>query len=141
MRISGGLNHLALTVSDLERSTKFYDALLTHLGYSCAEVPAATQLAMKTTLRAWSGPGGAVTIRPAKPAFASLPHNRDAPGLNHFAFNAASREEVDALYTLLREIAAEILDPPTQYDYMPEYYAVYFRDPDGLKLEYAFSSF
>jgi predicted lactoylglutathione lyase len=55
------------------------------------------------------------------------------------AFRAASRDDVDGLYQLLRDIDAKVLDPPAEYpDYAPEYYAVFFADPDGLKLEYVF---
>jgi predicted lactoylglutathione lyase len=45
---------------------------------------------------------------------------------------------VDSLYELLKEIGAQILDPPAEYPYFPGYYAVYFNDPDGVKLEFVF---
>jgi catechol 2,3-dioxygenase-like lactoylglutathione lyase family enzyme len=35
----------------------------------------------------------------------------------------------------LLEQRVEILDPPAEYDYLPGYYALYFLDPDGIKLE------
>jgi catechol 2,3-dioxygenase-like lactoylglutathione lyase family enzyme len=66
-------------------------------------------------------------------------HDRYSPGLHHIAWNAASRDDVDAMYALLRRIGANILDPPANYPrYGPGYYAVFFADPDGLKLEYVF---
>jgi catechol 2,3-dioxygenase-like lactoylglutathione lyase family enzyme len=43
--------------------------------------------------------------------------------------------EVDAFYRFLQQIGARVLDPPATYDYTPGYYAVFFADPDGLKLE------
>ena len=58
-------------------------------------------------------------------------------GLHHFAFNAPSREAVDALYKSMCDIGAKIVDPPQEYDYVPGYYAVFFRDPDGIRIEYA----
>ena len=36
------------------------------------------------------------------------------------------------------EIGATILDPPAEYGYTPGYYAVFFADPDGIKLEVVF---
>jgi hypothetical protein len=39
---------------------------------------------------------------------------------------------------LLKEIGAEILDPPAVY-YPPDYYATFFCDPDGIKLELAYT--
>ena len=51
------------------------------------------------------------------------------------AFRAESRSEVDALARDLAARGARILDPPREYDYTPGYYAVFFTDPDGIKLE------
>jgi catechol 2,3-dioxygenase-like lactoylglutathione lyase family enzyme len=42
------------------------------------------------------------------------------------------------LYEVLRQNGAAILDAPAEYPYFPGYYAVYFTDPDGLKLEFVF---
>ena len=66
-------------------------------------------------------------------------HDRYSPGLHHLAWIADSREDVDALYKLLLDIKATVLDPPADYpQYGKGYYAVMFADPDGLKLEYVF---
>jgi len=60
--------------------------------------------------------------------------------LHHLALKAETREAVDALYRTLMQMDAEILDAPAEYPkYGPGYYAVFFLDPDGLKLEYVFS--
>jgi len=130
-----GISHLALVASDFERSLKFYDTVLDFIGYARVEVPEATQIAMKTRLAAWSNLNGSITLRPAKPASAAKVHDRDAPGLNHIAFDAGSRAQVDELHGLLQRIGATILDPPAEYPYFPGYYAVYFADPDGVKIE------
>ena len=81
--------------------------------------------------------GGIFSIAPqaAKPESAASPHDRYMPGLHHLAFHADSRADVDAFYRFLQEIWATILDAPAEYDYTPRYYAVFFADPDGLKLE------
>src|SRR5277367_4860938 len=134
----GSINHLALTVSDLVRSTEFYDKVLGFMGYARVEVAATTQQAMKTALRAWGSPNGSITLRPAKGPAANQTHARNAPGLNHVAFNADSRADVQKLHSLLEEIGAQILDPPADYTYFPEYFAVYFTDPDGFKFEFVF---
>ncbi len=134
----GTINHLALTVSDLVRSTEFYDKVLGFMGFAQVEVPATTQQAMKTALRAWAGPGSSITLRPAKGQSAHRAHDRNAPGLNHVAFNADNRADVQKLHSLLEEMGAQILDPPADYPYFPEYFAVYFTDPDGFKFEFVF---
>jgi len=52
------------------------------------------------------------------------------------AFQAASRDDVDALHARLVERGVRVLDAPAEYPrYAPGYYAVFFSDPDGLKLE------
>jgi catechol 2,3-dioxygenase-like lactoylglutathione lyase family enzyme len=59
--------------------------------------------------------------------------------LHHLALHAGSREDVDALHVLLLRMNATILDAPAEYPkYGAGYYAVFFADPDGLKLEYVF---
>ncbi|HTT77719.1 MAG TPA: VOC family protein [Candidatus Binataceae bacterium] len=134
----GSIHHLALTVSDLARSAEFYDKVLGFLGYVRDEVPEVTQQAMKTRLLAWASPNGAVTMRPAKGESAHKTHDRNAPGLNHLALAAESRAGVERMYDLLKEMGAQILDAPAEYSYFPGYYAVYFTDPDGLKLEFVY---
>jgi len=132
------ISHIALTVSDLDRSTEFYDKIFKFMGYLRDEVPASIQQAMKTPLRSWVGPGYSISIRPSKGDFARRLHNRDAPGFNHMAFYAEDRADIEAMHNLLQEIGAQILDPPAEYPYSPGYFAVYFNDPDGLKFEFAY---
>ena len=134
----GSINHLALTVADLARATEFYDKVLGFMGYARVEVPEATQQLMKTRLHAWASPNGSITLRPANRESAGKAHDRGAPGLNHIAFDADNRADVDKLHGLLKEIGARILDAPAEYPYAPGYYAVYFTDPDGFKFEFVF---
>jgi hypothetical protein len=45
--------------------------------------------------------------------------------------------DVDRLHEFLLSIGATVLDPPADYPpYRDGYYAVFFSDPDGLKLEF-----
>jgi glyoxylase I family protein len=62
--------------------------------------------------------------------------NRFRVGLHHLALRAARREDVDLFHTFLQDQGIEILDPPAEYpQYGERYYAVFFADPDGMKLE------
>jgi catechol 2,3-dioxygenase-like lactoylglutathione lyase family enzyme len=135
----GSISHISLTVSDLERSASFYDRVFEFIGFKRVEVPESTQHAMKTQLKAWVGQGYSISIRPSKGEFARRPHDRNAPGFNHMAFNAEGRSDVEKLYALLRQIGATVLDAPAEYPYSPGYFAVYFTDPDGLKFEFAYT--
>jgi glyoxylase I family protein len=134
----GNISHIALAVSDLERSTAFYDSVLEFIGFKRVEVPESTQQAMKTRLKAWVGTGYSISIRPSRGEFAHRAHDRNAPGLNHMAFTAEDRSDVEKMYALLKQMGATVLDAPAEYPYAPGYFAVYFTGPDGLKFEFAY---
>lgn len=124
----GAIHHIALTVSDMQQSEAFYNRLLGFMGYEQGE---------KTEqLILWASSHSAITISPAKQQFHQQ-CDRYSPGLHHLAFSADSREDVDKLYQELVQQQVTILDPPAEYEYLPGYYAVYFLDPDGIKLELA----
>jgi catechol 2,3-dioxygenase-like lactoylglutathione lyase family enzyme len=125
----GAIHHVDLTVTDLERSTRFYDRVLPLLGFRRSEsVPEGP---------IWAGAGLEVGLQTARSHAA---HDRYAPGLHHLAFAAPSRGAVDALHARLLELGVAVLDAPAEYpQYAPGYYAVFFADPDGLKLEYVFT--
>jgi glyoxylase I family protein len=135
-----GLHHLDLNVSDIGRSASFYDRILTHMGFTRVVDPSGEEAGCD-----WIAPRGtnigdfSLGIVPAKSR--AKPHDRFAPGLHHLALKSETREAVDALYRTLLQMNAEILDAPAEYPkYGPGYYAVFFLDPDGLKLEYVFTT-
>jgi glyoxylase I family protein len=130
---TGSMNHLRLTVRDIPEAERFYDPLLGFLGYRLVQ--------RSETRLAWAMPGPDadhlqwVIVSAADAALAEHEHRRLAPGLHHFAFNADGREQVDAFHARLIAIGATVLDAPAEYDYEPGYYAVFFTDPNGFKLE------
>ena len=126
----GQMHHLDLTVSDLARSKLFYDLVLGFLGYRCVKDTA--RIAVWDLIL----PDGVcgIAIRPAE---RQREHDRYTVGLHHFAWNADSRQDVDRLHEWLAAAGVNILDVPAEYpQYGAGYYAVFFADPDGLKLEY-----
>jgi glyoxylase I family protein len=78
---------------------------------------------------------GAVGVREKQSDAHPVPYERYGVGLHHLALNAPSREAVDRVARWLEETGAEIENLPREYDYSAGYYAVFFHDPDGLKLE------
>lgn len=132
----GLVHHIDLTVTDKSRSRVFYDAVLGFLGYRrSADYDHGSD---------WDRAGSpfhSIGIIEARGDGANRTHDRYSPGLHHLAWTADSRDDVDALHDLLRSIGAEVLDPPADYPrYGPTYYAVFFADPDGLKLEFVFGA-
>jgi glyoxylase I family protein len=128
-----GVDHLDLVVTDLERSLQFYNGLLEPLGFTRN-----SQIIGERGERVVyiGGTGGAsVSLRQAQSDAHPTPYDRYAVGVHHVAFFADSREVVDERAEWLRERGAEIESGPAEYDYTPGYYAVFFYDPDGIKLE------
>ncbi len=132
MNKTGSMNHVRFTVTDIPRGEAFYDPLLRFIGYELAEKDE-KRLAWKMDSPA--GNRQWVILSVASEEGQKRRHDRYSPGLHHFAWNAESREEVDRFHDLLVERGVEVLDPPAEYRYEPGYYAVFFADPDGLKLE------
>jgi diadenosine tetraphosphate (Ap4A) HIT family hydrolase/catechol 2,3-dioxygenase-like lactoylglutathione lyase family enzyme len=126
---AGRVHHLDITVTSLERSTPYYDAVLTRVGY--------TRIADADEGPMWRGARHDIGLQESDERGRAMPHYRFAPGLHHLALEAPDRTSVDRLYAELIALGVRVLDPPAQYDrYSPGYYAVFFADPDGLKLEY-----
>ena len=126
---SGGVHHVDLVVSSIERSLPFYRELLGPLGWhGIGEVEGERG----ETILYLSGRETAIGLREAQTPGT---FDRYALGLHHLAFDVASRMVVDERAEWLRSTGAEIESEPQEYTYMPGYYAVFFYDPDGIKLE------
>ncbi|GGK53103.1 VOC family protein [Salinarimonas ramus] len=130
----GTLNHIRLTVSDIPHAERFYTPIAAHMGYRLVE-----RSETRLSFAGMTGYGNLhFLILSVSRGPEAHPHDRYSPGLHHIAWNAVSRADVDAMYALLLEHGVTILDPPADYDYEPGYYAVFFADPDGMKLEYVY---
>jgi len=129
------INHIELRVSNLDNSESFYEPVCEFLGYVKLHRMKASILYRKK-----DGIGDLILVRTRK-AGKGKPYDREAPGFSHVAWNATSREQVDNLFEILKKSEAKILDPPCEMSYSPGYYAIWFEDPDGMKLELAFTPF
>jgi glyoxylase I family protein len=126
---STGVHHVDLAVSSVERSLPFYRDLLGPLGWHrISEVEGERG----ETIWYLGGPGTEIGIREA-----TTPGDFDRyrVGLHHLCFEAYSRGVVDERAEWARAAGAEIESEPQEYAYVPGYYAVFFYDPDGIKLE------
>ena len=119
-----------LVVSSIGRSLPFYTELLRPLGYHDV---GQVQGERGETIWYLSGPGTSVGLREAQSE--SDAYDRYRVGLHHLAFEAGSRSEVDERAAWVRSQGLDLESEPQEYAYMPGYYAVFFYDPDGLKLE------
>ncbi len=128
------IDHLDLVVSRLELSLDFYRGLLGPLGYAREAVIEGERGERVTYLNRIGG-GGSVSLRQCQSDAHSAPYDRYAVGLHHIAFAVGSRAVVDERARWLAERGATIESGPREYDYTPGYYAVFFYDPDAIKLE------
>jgi glyoxylase I family protein len=126
------VHHVDLVVRSVERSLPFYRDLLGPLGWhGLSEVEGERG----ETIWYLSGPGTSIGIRSAQPSQIGSGYDRYSVGLHHLGFEASSRAAVDERAEWLRAQGAEIESSPREYGYSPGYYAVFFYDPDGMKLE------
>ena len=121
-----GIDHLVLSVGDFALSKAFYDKLLTFLGFRLKHEYG--------DMAGWSNGKTLFWIAAADAQGSKRKYRKGDIGFHHYAFEMASRKDVDALGAFLKRNDVNVVDPPGEY-YGREYYAVYFTDPDGMKLE------
>jgi catechol 2,3-dioxygenase-like lactoylglutathione lyase family enzyme len=128
--VKAQLYHLQINVREAARSLPFYKALLGYLEYRAVYET--------DTMAGFSGRGSDVWVGAAAPGHTGPGFHRKRAGLNHLAFRVDRREDVDrfqAEFMAPRKLAPLYGTPREFPEYRPGYYAVFFEDPDRLKLE------
>ena len=117
-----GIDHISVRVRDYEKSKAFYGRLFEFLGFEISDEYPNTIGWTNGKTRYWIAPAeGRKTYRIGD------------VGLHHYAFELRSRKDVDALQEFLKKHRVRIVDPADEY--YDDYYAVFFLDPNGIKLE------
>lgn len=135
---NGALHHVELYVADLARSREFWSWLLEGLGYArfqewrdpATQAPAGASWRLGLTY--------VVLVQTAARFLdaSQPPYHRCRPGLNHLAFHVESPAAVDRWTAALRDRGVPILYADRHpHAGGPGTYAVYFEDPDRIKLE------
>jgi glyoxylase I family protein len=123
-----GIDHIYITVSDLERSLIFYDKLMQLLGFKKGTNSIGGQPHVHYFNRVIQ-----YTIRPAKPD--ARRHDPFVPGLHHICFQVADKNIVDEIAQGLEALGIEFCAPRIYSEYGADYYAIFFKDLDGIELE------
>ena len=127
LRITG-LGHLYIPVSDLARSVAFWDPVFRALDFRKGTMPIGGEPHAHYWSRALQ-----ITLRPAH---GTRPYDAYAVGsVHHLALTVADPASVDAVALELGRLGVAIDEGPAAYDYAPGYYALFFRDPDGIRIE------
>ena len=117
------IDHISIAVSDLERSTRFYQSVLGTLGM--------------TKLRAWPASAGFGKTYPEfwlnhRPGMAAIGTDSGV----HICVRARGKQAVDAFHAAaLRAGGASDGAPGMRPEYNERYYAAFIRDPDGNRVE------
>jgi catechol 2,3-dioxygenase-like lactoylglutathione lyase family enzyme len=120
-----GIDHISIRVSDYEKSKTFYDKLLKFLGFKV--------LGEYGDQIGWTNGKTRYWIGQADGEAMERGYRIGDIGLHHYAFELRSRKDVDDLQDFLKKEGVTIFDPADVY--YDDYYAVFFLDPDGIKLE------
>ena len=113
-------DHIDLRVPDLKKVTPFYKALLPALGFT-----------REVSIEGWltfQAPGDNTSE-----FFGVTESAGHVPNENRIAFWAESNDHVDRVAQLARSAGAQNMEGPMPYE--PGYYAVFFNDPSGNRLE------
>jgi catechol 2,3-dioxygenase-like lactoylglutathione lyase family enzyme len=117
------LDHVSIGVRDIERTRRFYDAILQPLGYRC--------LSSGDGYLGYGGDSVCFWITQS-----TRPVPADAGSGLHFCFDAPTRAGVDDFHSAALAGGGEDNGKPgVRPDYGPDYYAAFVVDPDGYRLE------
>lgn len=116
-------DHIDFRVKDRAHAQRFYGQLLPALGFTVHRDEQEWQT--------YYGPGQ------GKPPFFGFTEDPDhRPNGTRISFWADSREEVDRVAEVVRCAGGQAMEGPELVtEYTPDYYAFFFEDPDGNKLE------
>lgn len=131
------IDHIQITVKNLEKAEAFYDAFLPLLGFDLSKKGKGRVEAHDFDVIEYVHPNITLGINSPREQFKDDDVHRRKPGsLHHLAFRTESTEEIDRLYPQVVDAGANIVEPPQYYPQHGEkYYALFFKDSSGIKLE------
>lgn len=123
-----GIDHVYFSVRALPVSELYYDKLLGEiLGFR----KKAFSLGDNPHVQYFNRHFGLV-IRQAR---VDSVFDSESAGLHHFCLRVESEEDVDRAAAAMRSAGLTVSIPAYHREYAPDYYAIFFTDPDGLRLE------
>jgi catechol 2,3-dioxygenase-like lactoylglutathione lyase family enzyme len=123
------LGHLGVNVPDFAAAKRYYDQLMPLVGFE-PFLTAEDQFAFRPT----GGKPG--TFMFFYPATEDSSYSRHRVGLQHLAFMVKTRSAVREVHQLVQRLGGEVLHEPQPFpQYAPPYFATFWLDPFGLKLE------
>ncbi len=127
------LYHIQLNISDASKSLPFYKDFFNYMDYKIIDESPEHIGVSNGTTDFW--------LIQTEEQHKNSGFHRKNTGINHLAFRLNSKEEVDTFvndFLKPRNIDALYDSPKVFPEYGGEYYAVYFEDPDRIKIEVMF---
>jgi glyoxylase I family protein len=125
----GGIDHLMINCPNFDAAVAFYAWLMPKVGYGGRH-----DVEQPVRMTGFYGQYGSFWIQPPAPGMDGG-FDKTRTGLREVAFRVAGRSIIDLIAPEIEAHGGKILDRPREYNYRPKYYAVFFTDPDGIKLE------
>ena len=123
-----GIDHIYISVSDLDRSEAFYDRVMLHaLGFRKNKFAIDGDPHVQYFNRHFG-----YVLRPTR---GETKFDSYAPGLHHFCLRVESIADVFAVANELRRAGVDASEAKLYAEYAPDYWATFFNDPDGVRLE------
>ena len=122
-----GIAHIQLNVNELQKAMPFYEKILGFLGMTPV-VKADNYLYM-------IGGRTAIAVTRSNEDNRNFEFDQKRIGLHHLCFRARCRNDIDTLYSFLRENDVFVVHPPEEGSWAQGYYSILFEDPEGIRLE------
>ena len=122
-----GIDHIYITVSDMARSQAYYDRVMAVLGFRSNRF----EIGGDPHVQYYNRHFGYVL----RPAHSERAHDPYSPGLHHLCLRVESVDDVVAVAQALRKLGIDATEAHLHPGYAPDYWATFFTDPDGVRLE------
>lgn len=131
------IDHVHITVEDLERAEKFYDQLLPLLGFDLTLKEYDSVPEHEYKIIEYHNPALSIGLINQRKAYKHDKLSRRRAGaLHHLAFRVENPKKIDSLYLKIKEIPTIIIHEPRYYpEYCLDYYALFFKDSEGIEYE------
>jgi catechol 2,3-dioxygenase-like lactoylglutathione lyase family enzyme len=131
------IDHIHITINDLEKAEKYYDKLLPILGFDIKNKEKDEKPNYDYKIIEYHNKILSFGIVSPRKEFKHIKINRRRPGsLHHLAFRAKDKKDVDIIYEEIKRMDGEILIPPKYFpEYCEDYYAFFFKDIENIEYE------
>lgn len=131
------IDHIHITVENLTRAERFYDALLPILGFDLVLKEKDCVPEYEYEIIEYHHKNFSLGIVNQRKEFINEKINRRKAGaLHHLAFHAARKEDVDFIFEAVKKLQITIIHKPQYYpEYCKDYYAFFFKDSEGIEYE------